>query len=881
MATVGSAERILEGLNDQQREAVSHVNGPLLILAGPGSGKTRVIVHRIAYLLNVEGVYPSRLLAVTFTNKAAREMRERLDTLVGQQIARGLAVGTFHANCARWLRRDIKELGLDPGFAIFDDNDQMDVVKQVFKELSIDEKRTSPRAVLSAISHAKSELVDVDRFASDAKGYWQETVAKVYRRYNQLLEHNHALDFDDLLGTTVQLFREVPDVLERYQKRYFHVMVDEFQDTNIAQYEIVKLLTQQHRNLCVVGDEDQCLPGGSLIRTLLGEQPIEKITAGTPVIAGAGRGTTARARVGDVRSRQFRGELIRITLRGGRVVDLTPNHMCFARLGVRIGVHYVYLMYRRDKGYRVGRAVGARVGNRGLLTNGLLVRTNQEHADKVWILRVCTTLEEAIFYEQFFSTEYGIPTVVFHTAGRGTLAYSQRTVNRLFSAIATRDRAERLMRDLCISFAHPHHRPQGLTDHGNEQRMVVHLTAFGANAPSRESPWYGHRVWLNTTSRITEDEVQRNGVTTRAGARGTWRVERAYRDLVRTAEVSEQIARASGAEEVAHWATLTAGDKFAFQPAAQLHPTMIVPVLEDDRIVEDEIVSVERVPYDGEVFDLDVANLHNYVANGLVVHNSIYSWRSADIRNILNFEVDYPDLKVVVLEQNYRSSSTILQVARAVIAANRMRKEKNLWTHNEAGLPVTVHEAYNEQDEALYVLREIERLHRSQHVPLNAFGVLYRTNAQSRALEDAFVRAGIPYRLVGGIRFYERREVKDVLAYLRLVHNPFDTVSLLRVINVPARGIGQKTVQELVRWSESLNLTPYEALTRIARLRFDESDAVAVRAPFATRARELFGAFVDIIEPLRNELGNRTVLETLDAVIERTGYADYLRDGSE
>jgi DNA helicase-2/ATP-dependent DNA helicase PcrA len=468
-------------------------------------------------MLNVQGVYPNRILAVTFTNKAAREMRERLDTLVGPEVARGLAVGTFHANCARWLRRDIKALGRDPGFAIFDDGDQIDLVKQILKELGIDEKRTSPRAVLSAISHAKSELVDVNKFASDANGYWQETVAKVYRRYNQLLEHNHALDFDDLLGTTVELFREAPDVLERYQKRFHYVMVDEFQDTNISQYEIVKLITKEHRNLCVVGDEDQ----------------------------------------------------------------------------------------------------------------------------------------------------------------------------------------------------------------------------------------------------------------------------------------------------------------------------------------------------------------------------SIYSWRSADIRNILNFEIDCPDLKVVVLEQNYRSTSTILQVARAVIAANRMRKEKNLWTQNEAGLPVTVHEAYNEQDEAMYVLREIERLHRSQRVALDSFGVLYRTNAQSRALEDAFVRAGLPYRLVGGIRFYERREVKDVLAYLRLVHNPFDSVSLQRVINVPPRGLGQKTVQDLVRGSDSVNIAPYEAMVRVAKLRYDESDALAAAAPFGTRARELFGAFVDMIEPLRQELANRTVLETLDALLERTGYVRYLQDGSE
>jgi DNA helicase-2/ATP-dependent DNA helicase PcrA len=509
---------LLEGLNQYQREAVMHADGPLLILAGPGSGKTRVIVHRVAYLLQtVPKLYPYNVLAVTFTNKAARELRERLDGLVGADLARGLSVGTFHSLCARWLRRDIKHLGRDPGFAIYDDNDQMDLVKQILKELELDEKRTSPRAVLSAISHAKSELIDPDAYARDASGLWHETIARAYRRYNELLDRHHALDFDDLLSVTVELFRGVPEVLDFYQRRFRYVMVDEFQDTNIAQYEIVKLLTNNSRNLCVVGDEDQ----------------------------------------------------------------------------------------------------------------------------------------------------------------------------------------------------------------------------------------------------------------------------------------------------------------------------------------------------------------------------SIYSWRSADIRNILNFENDFPDLKVVVLEQNYRSTGTILQVARAVITPNKLRKEKHLWTHNDPGVPVTVHEAFNEQDEALYVLREIERLHRSQHVPLSHFGILYRTNAQSRAIEDAFVRARLPYRLVGGVRFYERKEVKDVLAYLRLIQNPFDTVSLQRVINLPPRGIGQKTVQDLLRWAGSENLSPYEALVRVAALRFDDSDALAAQAPFQLRVRELFGTFADIIDPIRQSLGSTSVLDVLDTVLARSGYEHYLRDGSE
>ena len=883
MTSTGSAaERLLAHLNPHQREAVSHVQGPLLILAGPGSGKTRVIVHRVAYLLEAENIPPYNILAVTFTNKAARELRNRLDSLVGPQVSRGLSVGTFHSLCARWLRRDIVHLGRDPDFVIYDDNDQMDLIKRVLQELEIDPKRTSPRAVLSAISHAKSELISPEAYARDAQGAWPETIGRAYRRYNELLERNHALDFDDLLGVTVQLFREVPEVLGFYQRRYRHVMVDEFQDTNIAQYTIVKLIAGANGNLCVVGDEDQCLPSGAQVATGHGTVPIETIRAGDRVLGGAGRGLLADADVLGARSRPYSGELIRVSLRSGRVVSLTPNHMCFARLGVRNDVHLVYLMFRRDKGYRIGIAVGSRTGHRGSAASGLADRANQEHADKVWILRVCTSRDEAAFFEQFFSVEYGIPTMVFFAAGRKDLRLSQRSIDTLFASIDTHAHAERLMSDLQISDAYPHHRPQGVPDHGFDDRRLVHVTAFGGRGPSEQSHWHHHRVWLDTTSRTLEDQVERRGVATRNGARGTWRTEHAYPDLLQTIAVSEQIARAADTREVARWAVLTEGAQFAFQPASHLRVSMVVPVEQDGRVVEDDIVAIDRVPYAGLVHDIDVANLHNYVVNGLVVHNSIYSWRSADIRNILNFEHDFPTQKTVVLEQNYRSTGTILKVARAVIAPNTMRKDKHLFTENVDGLPVTVHEAYNESDEALYVLREIERLQRTQHISLDDIGIMYRTNAQSRAIEDAFVRAGLAYRLVGGIRFYERKEVKDVLAFLRLVHNPFDAISLQRVINLPPRGIGQKTVQELLRWAAAENIPAYEALVRIAGLRHDDgSDPLAASAPFTIRAREQLGAFADIIEPIRHALASKSVSDVLDEILQRTGYAHFLQDGTE
>ena len=511
---------LLDDLNTAQRAAVTTVDGPLLIVAGPGSGKTRVIVHRIAYLLDEHGVDPYNVLAVTFTNKAAREMRDRLEALVGPNQARRLSVGTFHATCARWLRIDGHHLGLDPRFAIFDDNDQIDIVKQALRDLELDDKRVSARSLLSAISGAKSELISPERYAERAEGLWQQTVARVYHRYREMLAENRALDFDDLLNYAVELFRECPDVLARYQDRYRYQLVDEFQDTNVTQYDLVRLLGQKHRNVCIVGDEDQ----------------------------------------------------------------------------------------------------------------------------------------------------------------------------------------------------------------------------------------------------------------------------------------------------------------------------------------------------------------------------SIYGWRKADVRNILKFERDFPELKIVTLEQNYRSTGTILDVARSVIGANQLRKDKQLWTDNPRGGPVVLHEAYDERDEALFIVRQIETLRRSR-ARYSDVAVTYRTNAQSRAVEDAMVRYGIPYRLIGGTRFYQRREVKDVLAYLRLVANPLDGVSLQRVINVPTRGLGAKTLAEIDRRAKQLGLSPYDAARVLAGLDDGDQSALdgrpALASTLAPRARQALGRFIRLIEDLRATRAETPLPELVDALLQRTDYEHYLRDGSE
>ncbi len=508
---------VLEGLNPAQKEAVEAVDGPLLILAGPGSGKTRVITHRIAYLVLRCGVMPYRIAAVTFTNKAAREMRDRLfgrsesdksSPLLGDlwHMRGDFNVATFHALCAQILRREADYAGLDRSFVIYDQEDQLEVLDQAMAQLEYDPKRFPPRSVLSAISAAKSQLIEAEDYAPGHPNPMERVVGQVYLRYQALLHSNNAVDFDDLLLKTYTLFRDNPEVLEKYRSRFEYLLIDEFQDTNVAQYAIARQLASKHRNICVVGDPDQ----------------------------------------------------------------------------------------------------------------------------------------------------------------------------------------------------------------------------------------------------------------------------------------------------------------------------------------------------------------------------AIYSWRNADIRNILSFERDYPDARKVTLEENYRSTETILEAATGVISANRRRIGKGLTTQNDRGVPLYVGEAYNPEEEAQQVLQEIERMNQYDGRRLGDCAVMYRINAQSRALEEVCLRYGIPYKLIGGLRFYQRREIKDVVAYLRVVHNPYDEVSLRRIINVPPRGIGQKTLDQLVHTARMRNVPVYTA----AQLMAEEGDD-------GGRPNRAVARFLHIINTLIEYAGSLTVEELIDAVMERTGYGDHLRAEGE
>ncbi len=497
-------KNLLKGMNPQQENAVKTTEGPLLIMAGAGSGKTRVLTHRIAYLVVEKEVYPSKILAITFTNKAAREMRERIDGLLGNGTTESMWVSTFHSMCVRILRRNIDRIGISKNFSILDSADQLSVVKNVMKQLNIDTKRYEPRAVLNAISSAKNECITADTYKanSNPNNPYEKVIAQVYEGYEKRLRKNQSLDFDDLIMTTITLFERVPEVLEFYQNKFQYIHVDEYQDTNHSQYKLVQMLAQKFKNICVVGDSDQ----------------------------------------------------------------------------------------------------------------------------------------------------------------------------------------------------------------------------------------------------------------------------------------------------------------------------------------------------------------------------SIYRWRGADIGNILSFEKDYPNAKVILLEQNYRSTKRILQAANDVIEHNESRYPKKLRTDNLEGEKIVLYKASTEQDEAQFVVQTIQKLMEEENRTLDDFAILYRTNAQSRVMEEVLVKSNMTYQIVGGTKFYDRKEIKDLLAYLRLIANNDDDLSLARIINEPKRSIGATSFEKIATYAIEQDRSIFDAMKEVLFMGLTSKAANAVE-----KFRELIAGFTQMQEYL-------SVTELVEQVIDKSGYREMLQN---
>jgi len=846
---------VLEHLNPPQRDAVTHPGGPLLVIAGAGSGKTRVLVYRIAHLIRERGVPPTRILAVTFTNKAAHEMRERIDALLGGPVARPIWMGTFHAICSRILRIDGERIGIRRTFAIYDEGDQRRVIRDCLLDLGLDERRFPPSMIQALIGRAKDEALDPPRYEARATNFIEEITARVWRAYQLELAKAGALDFDDLLLEVLRLFEEHPDVLHKYQDRFLHVLVDEYQDTNHAQYLLVRALSGQHRNVMVVGDDDQCLLPGTAIACIDGARPIESIVPGMKVEAACGGGELALAQVGAVLRREYRGPIVTIRTKNGSELTATSNHLVFGRVVPRSDLHYVYLMHRRGVGYRIGRTRGLRSRLRGVIDSGLALRLNGEVADSLWVLAVSDSESTAACLEHLYAFTYGIPTTVFHVRGR-RMQLGQEHVDRIFRKIDTEERAHRLLSDLGMFPEYPHHR-SGAVVRGQTTRRLVNFTMFGDSRSYVSRPWSDHRIQLITSGDDVRARVQ-GSYRTRESRASVWRVETARRDYDVGWHMARHLASTVNGEPVLRACVARASGvhgrfklRHLVMPLGHLYPGMMVAVVSEGGVTEDEVIFRKTADYDGPVYDLDVPDMRTYVADGMLVHNSIYKWRGADVRNILEFERDYPDATVITLAQNYRSTKTILAAAHGIIQHNPHRHEKELWTSNPDGVRVRIYEAADGSDEARFVVDEI-KAQVAEGTRLRDIAVLYRTNAQSRLHEEEFLKAGIPYQVVGGVRFYERKEVKDILAYVRLTIAPQDDVSVRRALATPKRGIGDVSLGRLAAYAESAGTTLLEAIRR--------PEATAGLPRQAARALDDFVGTIDRLTALAAEMSASQVI---------------------
>jgi DNA helicase-2/ATP-dependent DNA helicase PcrA len=868
MAVV-SPETYLADLNPAQREAVVTTEGPLLVIAGAGSGKTRVLTYRVAHLIRAIGVKPNEILAITFTNRAANEMRERLERLLGD-TARAIWILTFHSACGRILRREAPRLGYRTNFTIYDQADQIRLVKAIIEEEGFDPKRFVPRGIHAEISRAKNQLVGPDEYKRRVESFWNQTVADVYERYQQRLHASNAVDFDDLLFLTVLVLERFPEARERWQKAFRYVLVDEYQDTNHAQYRLLQLLAEKHRNVCAVGDPDQCLVAGTMItmadRTT---RPIEDVREGDQILSCYGSGRFGPARVIGVHE-SSRTDGIAITTASGRRIVSTPEHIHFAgfKAGRTPQLHMTYLMWKLGVGFRIGVSRTYTNGQRRSVA-GPAMRTNQEHADATWVIEVHSTEAEARAAETVLSLRYGLPMLPFVARsplgrnGRGLVA-NQALLDRIFAAVDTESGGHELLAAEGLSFAHPHFSAATTT---NGQRIRRRLAVSLCGDPRGSGPQ--HRLALFGYDDEGRQVLEQLGFSLRPAYKGStgWRLETSFADLSRLAKVVEKLQSALPMT-VRYTARLAAQtgvtgkerNSLPFMPASAVRRGMLMFTGQGEF---DVVERVERVTFDEPVYDLDIERTHNFIANGLVTHNSIYAFRGADIRNILEFERDFGETKTVALEQNYRSTNAILRGANAVITNNRERKPKELWSELGEGEPVHVVEVEDEHAEARFVAAEIAALVEGG-LSGAELAVFYRTNAQSRVLEDVLVRQGIAYQVIGGPRFYERAEIKDLIAYLQVIDNPYDAVSFVRIANRPRRGIGDASLARLQTYADAQGISLWEATE------FAEEAGVGGKPLRALRALRT------LLESLMAGALELEVPDLIEKVLDRSGYLEAL-----
>src|SRR6202522_2923022 len=845
---------LLDGLNDDQRQAVASPLGAALILAGAGSGKTRVLVHRVAWLIQVEGASPNSILAVTFTNKAAAEMRSRIETLLGLPSG-AMWLGTFHGLAHRLLRIHWREAGLPQSFQILDSEDQARVLRKVLKALDLDETRWIPREILWFINAQKDEGHRPKHIKDDGDPTRRQLI-KIYQAYEEACQRAGVVDFAELLLRAFELWRDNPSLLQHYRTRFRHVLVDEFQDTNAIQYQWLMLLAGSTGLPFVVGDDDQCLAAGT--QGTMGDgakRAIESIVPGDSVLSSYGGGDLRPARVTECFAKRREGQLVCVYLRSGAVVKSTPEHVHFAGyvLGETPQTYFLYLMHKEGVGYRLGTSQVYTEGQARPMV-GFKQRSLQEHADALWIIRTHATENEARIDEVITSLRFGLPTCPFvPRKGKACNGFMHDAdhLQRIFSSLDTLVSAERLLEEVGLDIDRPHHRPQSR----NSNRRNIVITLCG----DRRGGTPMHRISVVGISAKDRAVLELIGLSVRAAKpkSPSWRFETVRADFGELMTIARAIRERLDGRYVLQGHMLE--KSLPFIAAAGIRCGMVMAV---DSGRFDVVERIEYEAYDAEVYDINVERTHNFIAGGVVTHNSIYRWRGARVENLNQFRRDFPKAVLYKLEQNYRSTGNILKAANALIAHNAGRLGKTLWTSGADGERVKVYAAFNERDEADFVVNRI-REWVDRGGARSEVAVLYRSNAQSRVFEEAFLNARMPYRVYGGLRFFERAEIKDALAYLRLVASRADDTSFERVVNLPTRGIGAKTL---------------DSIREIARENGTSLwSAAAAESGLAQRGALALKAFLSTIDKLAEEVRGLELHDQVDHIVQSSGLIEHYK----
>lgn len=768
-------------LNKEQYEGATTVDGQLLILAGAGSGKTRVLTYRMAHMIEDLGIQPYKILAITFTNKAAKEMRERVKALVGEK-AEDMWISTFHSTCVRILRREIEHLGYKKSFTIYDTSDQKTLMTECMKIIGIDDKDISQREIAGRIGRAKDKLQGAHSFKREFEDNFRDNkIADVYLLYQKRLKENNALDFDDLIFKTVELFQRKAEVLEFYQRKFQYIMVDEYQDTNGAQYELVRLLAEKNKNICVVGDDDQCLASGTIIETEKGKKPIEDITTKDKIKAFIGNGKTELKEVSSISKKEYNGDIIEIKTKSGNNIKGTSNHITFAKINLKDNLYYVYLTYKKESGYDIKCTLG---------------KINKADVDKLWIIKACNNKIEANSFK--LNSDYD---------------------------------ESKIMKEFNLYKDYPHYTKENLNN--------INITFFSEEDNS-------HKIEFDSNTTIINNYDE---------------AEEFIRDTKLNLKDYEIIKKAKILED----------EPLLFVPLGSVKKGMEIAVALQNKIVLEEVLEVKISYYRGMVYDINLNDVRNYFANNIAMHNCIYAWRGADVTNILDFEKDYPNAKVIKLEENYRSKGNILNAANVVIANNVNRKRKELRTSKELGDKIKIYRAFDDRSEADFVSKTISDLKYKNNRKNSDFAILYRTNAQSRIFEETLRRRGIAYKIVGGTRFYDRKEIKDLISYLKVLVNPQDDISLKRIINVPKRSIGDATVSKIQEYVNSFELNLWDGLSEVRNISTLTPRNATCIEKFTTIMNELMSKVEEGLRPSA----------LIEKILNDTGYLEELKKSGE